>query len=89
MTTINVEKFPILEKLWKQGIKPHLPATNFESSVISELEDIISKEVILENVSPESRAKIADSARRFKSNVKTMASRSEVCILKFRNNYLL
>ena len=81
--TISIEKNSILQKLWDRGIKPYMP--NFESSVLSELEEaVVNKaKVELKYVSPETRAKMAELAQLFKSKMKNLMSSTAVCI-KFK-----
>ena len=52
----------------------------FELGEGETLEDIIAKEVILKNVTPETRAKVAEIAQHFKSRMKTLMSSKPVCI---------
>ena len=80
MENISIEKISILQKLWDRGIKPYM--SNFESSVLCELEEAIANKakVEIKDVSPETRAKAAELAQLFKSKMKILMSSTAVCM---------
>ena len=83
MPSICIEKLKIFNILWDQEIKPN--HSNFKSSVVSEIEKIIAKElkVKISDVSPETRAIVDNLAGLFSTRIKPKFVGPAVCILYF------
>ena len=64
---MRVNKLYIFKKLLDQNIKP--PSSEFESKVVSELKNEISKKVDLQYLAPQSFEKVDNLAKHFKSEM--------------------
>ena len=73
---MRVNKLYIFKKLLDQNIKP--PSSEFESKVVSELKNEISKKVDLQYLAPQSFEKVDNLAKHFKSEMLILWRSSKV-----------